>query len=372
MRGPFVMISVRKFLFLLLLVPSLACSGEWRLALPGWEYEFPRDHYDHPEFKTEWWYITGNLEAEDGRQLGFQWTLFRQGVRPPGGELVTSSEFVNDSFYFAHCAVSDITAKKFRYEQLVSRGAFDEAGVHGAPHESGKIGWIGDWGIWHGEPVDGDESFSITGAAEDAELDLKFISRKAPVINGTTGCSQKADGAGNATHYYSLTRLETSGTVTIDGKVHRVSGWSWKDREWGSNQLTENQTGWDWFSIHFDDGSDLMLYQLRTVDGGTDPNSSGSYTDSKGVKTHLTRDDFTLTPLRKWKSEETEGEYPVEWKISVPKFGIEATSKAEFDAQELALPIIAYWEGAIEVVGTKNGEGYLELSGYAGSLGGLK
>lgn len=353
----------------LLFVSFMAVShgADWRTALPGWKYEFPRDHRLHPEFKTEWWYFTGGLTDEAGRRYGYQVTFFRQGLRPPGAA-AASSRFVVDDLKFAHFAISDISGQRFRYTQKISRGAFAEAGF-GA---NDKVAWIDDWTL-HLQP---DGSFALRARDGDMSVELKLASTKPWVIHGENGVSQKAEGAGRASHYYSGTRLKTEGALVLGGKKLQVKGESWLDREWATNQLTPAQAGWNWFSLQLNDGTELMLYQMRLRDGGLDPNSSATFIDRDGTTQHLRREDYQLTPLREWKSPQTGGSYPIAWALKVPKLNLEMRIETPLASQELVLQPIAYWEGLVDGTGTRAGaavraHGYMELTGYAGALVGL-
>ena len=353
----------------LLVLTALAPAAEeqdWALALPGWKYEFPRDHFAHPDFKTEWWYFTGNLTAEDGRELGFQLTFFRQGTRR-GEDAVT--RFAVDDIKLAHFAVTDIGEGKFRYAQKVSRGAFGEAGFS----DGDRISWIDDWSL----QLTGPRKFRLEAKDAEFALALDLTSAKEPVFHGENGVSQKSAGEGRASHYYSFTRLAAEGTLTLGRREMPVKGWSWFDQEWATNQLTENQTGWDWLSLQFEDGTELMLFQIRLKDGGRDPFSHGTWIDAVGKATVVKNDDFELVPGRIWTSDETGGDYPVEWKLRIPKLELELDVSAAMDAQELVLRPISYWEGSVRARGIRGsqevlGRGYLEMTGYAGGLVGLQ
>ena len=343
-----------------------ADEPDWALALPGWKYEFPRDHFAHPDFKTEWWYFTGNLTAEDGRGFGFQLTFFRQGTRR-GEDAVT--RFAVDDIKLAHFAVTDIGEGKFRYAQKVSRGAFGEAGFS----DGDRIAWIDDWSL----QLTGPGKFRLEAKDAGFALALDLRSTKEPVFHGENGVSQKSAGEGRASHYYSLARLAAEGTLTLDGREIPVKGWSWFDQEWATNQLTENQTGWDWLSLQFEDNTELMLFQIRLKDGGRDPFSHGTWIDAEGNATPVKNEDFELVPGRIWTSNETGGDYPVEWKLRIPKLGLELEVSAVMDAQELVLRPISYWEGSVRGRGMRGsqevlGRGYLEMTGYAGGLVGLQ
>ena len=370
-----------------------ATATTWRPALPGYAYRFPADHAAHPDHKTEWWYFTGSLRADNGREFGYELTWFRQGLTPPGTLAAERSRFIQSDFKFAHLAVTDLGAGQFHFAQRLARGGFGEAGFGPAPGtaadaEGGgggerRLAWINGWELTPESGADDGNrtTWHLRAASRAGEppmaLDLRVRPRKPPVEHGLEGVSTKADGAGNASHYYSWTRLETSGTLSVDGKTFNVRGDSWFDHEWASNQLGPDQVGWDWFCFQFDDGTEAMLYAMRRRDGSVDPVSGGTFVDANGQATHLTRADFELTRTRSWKSTKTGAEYPLGWRVRLPGRGLEWEIKARLDDQELALPPVAYWEGAIAVRGTGpggkplTGHGYMELTGYAGALAGL-
>lgn len=362
---------MRRLPFSLLFLPLLcACAfaqESWQLALPGWKYEFPRDHAVHREFQTEWWYFTGNLQDEKGGQWGYQITFFRQGVRREKSQEL--SRFIVRDLKFAHFAVSDLSGGRFRFAQKLSRGAFGEAGFG----ENKAEAWIDDWRLESKQA----DSFILKGAEGDVSLELELQTVKPPVIHGKDGVSQKAEGLGRASHYCSLTRLATTGALTVQGKRLPVEGLSWFDHEWATNQLAANQVGWNWFSFQFTDGSELMLYQMRCADGSVDISSSGTLVEADGTVLPLARDDYRLTPLKKWKSPKTGAEYPVYWRVEIPRLKLEAEVITPLESQELVLSPIAYWEGAIRVKGLRgarpvNGSGYMELTGYSGPLVGIR
>lgn len=340
----------------------------WKLALPGWQYQFPADHGNHPGFQTEWWYFTGNLRDAEGRDYGYQLTFFRQGITPQPRE--TTSRFVVSDLAFAHFAVTEISTGRFHHFQEVSRGAYGEAGFH----DGTRLAWIGDWEC----ELTGEHSFRIQARAGEIAIDLELKSRKEPVFHGAEGVSQKSEGPGRASHYYSLTRLETSGTLTFAGEPRPVTGWSWFDHEWATNQLASHQTGWDWFSLQFEDGSELMLFQIRTREGERDPFSGGTAIGADGSTLRISCDDFQLEPVgRPWKSSVTEGQYPTHWRLRVPALDLSVEITAALEAQELTLEPISYWEGAVHVVGTRGeeplaGSGYLEMTGYGSPIVGMQ
>jgi predicted secreted hydrolase len=350
-----------------------AQDADWKAALPGWAYEFPRDHHPHRDFKTEWWYFTGNLHDSGGRRFGYQLTFFRQGLRPPGGQQPGQSRFLVDDLKFAHFAVTDVRDKGFRCQQKLSRGAFREAGFD-LTESAGetRLAWIDDWRLI----LKAGDEFQLLSSDGGVALDLTLKPAKPWAIHGRDGVSQKAEGAGRASHYYSGSRLVTAGTLKLEGRDFAVSGESWFDHEWATNQLTPEQVGWDWFSLQFDDGSELMLYQMRTKDGGSDPHSSGTFIAPDGKTQHLTREDYQLQALDFWTSRATGGRYPISWRLTVPSLALQAKVVTPVKDQELVLKPIVYWEGLIDAAGMRGeakirGHGYLELTGYAGALVGL-
>jgi predicted secreted hydrolase len=360
---------IRRSLPLLLacLLP-LAAWAEWRVSLPGWNARFPEDHGSHPDFKTEWWYFTGNVESDDGREFGYQLTFFRQGVIDPS-QKTPPSRFVQRDVKFAHFAVSDIGSKSFRHFQKLARGAFGEAGFD----DTSRVAWIDSWSC---ERI-GLHDFRLTADDGDVAIDLTLRSARDPVWHGRDGVSQKSEGEGRASHYYSLTRLETTGTVRLGDTTRRVTGLSWFDHEWATNQLASHQTGWDWFSLQFDNGTELMLFQIRTRDGGRDPYSSGTWIATDGTTRKIPREEFELEPTDWWKSPKTGGRYPIGWKIAIPSLDASLTVRARFPAQELDSEPFSYWEGAISAEGTLGnqplrGKGYLEMTGYAGGIVGMQ
>jgi predicted secreted hydrolase len=341
-------------------------ASDWQLALPGWKYEFPRDHRVHREFKTEWWYFTGNVRTEDGHRFGYQLTFFRDGVRPPTAPNVTS-RFVMNDLKFAHFAISDLSSERYYFRQKTSRGAFGEAGF-----DVERLAWIEDWNL----QLAADNTLQLTARDGDLALSLNLSAEKPLVIHGENGISQKAVGEGHASHYYSGTRMKTTGSLAIGSHDFKVSGDSWFDHEWATNQLTAEQIGWNWFCVQLDDGSELMLYQMRTRGGGVDPVSSGTFIARDGSTRHLGRDDYQLTPREFWSSRETGGRYPIAWEIAVPTLDLKLNITTAVRNQELVVKPIIYWEGAINVSGTRasqpvQGYGYLELTGYTGALVGL-
>lgn len=347
-----------RLVFLLLV--ALTAQAQFRPALPGYQFEFPRDHFAHPEFELEWWYYTGNVSTAEGRRFGFELTFFRNAVER--GQPVTSV-WDADQLYLAHFAISDIEGRRFFKAERLNRAG---PGLAGADLDRSLI-WNGNWQVAWRDGVQ-----SLRAVSKDVALELELKPAKPPVINGENGVSQKADGAGKASHYITFTRLHATGALQLDGEKFSLEGMAWMDHEFSSNSMGADQVGWDWLSLQFDDGADLMLYRLRNADGLADAHSAGTYVGADGAATHLNAEDFTMTPGARWTSPATGGVYPLEWRVEVPKLKLELTVTTPLQAQEI-VPTNGrgptYWEGAIDVEGGGvRGAGYLEMTGYAERL----
>ncbi len=355
--------SIMSIGLCLLLASSAPAEESFRLALPGYRFKFPRDHASHPGFKTEWWYYSGHLKTEDGRRFGYQLTFFRVGVDPSLRGDSRSRWAVRD-LYLAHFAIADLHQGRLFYWERRSRGALGSAG---ASAEVFSV-WNGTWAA-KGEG----KAHRVIASVEGYGIDLNLTPAKSPVIHGTNGVSQKAEGRGRASHYYSLSRMATEGTLIFGGKRQKVIGSSWMDHEFGSNQLTPSQVGWDWFALQLDDGVEVMLYQLRQANGHPDPHSSGSLIHPDGRVEHLPLTAFRMEPEELWQSSKSGGRYPIRWRVQVPGRRIDLTVQAAFPDQELnthGSTQVIYWEGSVTISGTSNGRpisglGYLEMTGYA-------
>ncbi len=344
-----------------LLFFAVATTAQYRDALPGYRYKFPQDHFNHPDFQTEWWYYTGNVKSANGHRFGFELTFFRHGV---DRESKTVSTWAVRDLYFAHLALSDLDGDKFLHAERTNRAG---PGIAGVSEADGRI-WNGNWQVtWRS-----DEQI-LQAVDERFALLFTLRSAKPPVIHGENGISQKAEGAGHASHYISLTRLNTQGEIELGSRKFQVIGTAWMDHEFFTHQLEPDQVGWDWMSIQLQNNTELMLFHIRRKDGSIDPFSAGTFVDALGNTTHLRRDEFSLEPVgATWMSPATRAVYPVRWKISVPKLGIALEASTSLPSQELPSPagfVPAYWEGAVVVSGTKGrspigGVGYLEMTGY--------
>ena len=340
-------------------------QATWKDATAGYTYAFPRDHASHPDYKIEWWYYTGNVKAKDGRRFGYQVTFFRVGIDPAP---TNPSKWAVRDLFMTHLAISDPSGQRYRYAEKLSRGG---PGLAGAASDRYHV-WNDDWSAM----LDGSRHL-LKAASPQAAIDLTLDEGKAPVIHGVGGISQKGASAGNASHYYSLTRMPTRGSLTVDGERFEVTGDSWMDHEFGTSFLEPGQRGWDWLSMQLSDGRELMLYQLRRDDGSRDPRSSGTLVATDGKTKHLDVNAFTLTPGRATFKSKNGAVYPIEWAISIPGEKLDLKVTTPMADQELSLERstgVAYWEGAIDVAGTRAGQpisgaGYLEMTGYFGSLG---
>ena len=351
---------------------SAGGSGAFRVAEGRRDWQFPRDHGRHPDFRLEWWYYTGILRADDGRRFGFQVTFFRRGLSPTAPR--RESAWRTWSLYAAQAALTDLETGRFLHQGRLGR---DALGIAGADMDRHRV-WLAGW---RAEPLPGEPHgtrLTISGGA--FALDLQLRATRPPVLHGEKGLDRKGAEFGQASWYYSLTRLATVGEITLDGDRVPVRGTAWMDHEFGTSQLGPDLAGWDWFGLRLDDGSDLMLYRLRRRDGTFDPASGGSWIGPSGDRRPISLglgSGTVFEPLRWWKSPATGARYPVAWRIVLPGLDLELEVEPLLDAQELAptpgIPF-AYWEGAVSVRGQRagrpiGGEGYLELTGYGGELG---
>lgn len=332
----------------------------YAIAKPGYQYEFPRDHFSHPDFQTEWWYFTGNLKDPAGRRFGFELTFFRAATSE---NRKAAHVWDATDLWVAHLTLSDIQGQKFFHSERINRAG---PGLAGADLAQGRI-WNGNWEA---------RLDRLQAVADNFRLDLKLDTRKPPVIHGENGVSQKAPGEGRASHYVSFTRLESRGTLLYENTKFEVEGTAWMDHEFFTNQLTKDQTGWDWFSIQLDSGEELMIARIRRADGSLDPFSHGTYIDLNGRPRHLRSEDMKLTYGGMWRSPKTGGEYPLRWRIEIPSLNLTLDASTPLANQELVLKsklTAAYWEGAMDYRGILRGRpvtgvGYLEMTGYAGAV----
>ncbi|MCG5528363.1 MULTISPECIES: lipocalin-like domain-containing protein [Halorhodospira] len=322
---------------------------------------FPRDHGPHPDYRHEWWYITGNVFDEDGRHFGFQVTFFRFALSPEPAP--RRSAWGTNQLWMAHFAVTDTEGETFHHFERLARGAVGLAGARPDPFRV----WLEDWEV-RGAPGQGLNRLRTRLEAEGVVLELDLRARKPMVFQGEDGYSRKGDDPGNASYYYTLPRLQAAGRLAVPDGEHTVSGSAWIDREWGSSTLSEEQTGWDWFSIQLDDDRELMFYHLRREDGSIDPRSKGGWVEADGRHRVVTRDDVHLEVLEHWTSPDGEATYPARWRLEYPEEELTLELEPVLADQELR-DGFRYWEGALRGRGEAAGRpvsavGYAELTGY--------
>lgn len=326
-------------------------------------FVFPRDHGTHPEYRTEWWYFTGNLATSDSRHFGFELTFFRYALAPPAAAAQGASAWRAEQVWMAHFAITDTEGHRFFARERITREAL---GLAGATAEPLRV-WVEDWAA-EGEGRGDELALQLAARDDDIGLALRLTATVPHVAQGERGLDAKGAAIGNASHYYSVPRLAAEGSVTVEGESFAVSGLAWLDREWSTSSLDPGIEGWDWFALHLSDGSSLMFYRLRAANGESSPYSKGSLVRGDGVRTALAADDVALTVLDEWTSDVTGVRYPVAWRMTVPQAGVTLEVRPYLENQELNLTV-RYWEGAVQVNGRGpdgrlSGRGYLELAGY--------
>ncbi len=321
------------------------------------EFSAQVDHGPHFDFQTEWWYYTGNLESEAGNRYGYQLTLFRRGLSP--GLAQRRSNFGSNQIYFAHLALTDASLGEHRAFERFSRGVEGLAGASADPYQV----YLEDWSV---AALDSTGStLRLRAREQDVSLDLHLQAERAPVMHGPGGLSLKGVNPTDATYYYSIPALSTDGTLWVRGEQLFVHGSSWFDHEWGSSVMPLGAVGWDWFGLQLDDGRELMLYQIRTLDDVLI--SGGTIIEQDGRAIWLSEADFEIETLSTWSSRLSGSKYPSGWRIGLPGEQLELELQPLLADQENRLTIV-YWEGAVTVAGSVGGRGYVELTGYQASL----
>ena len=327
--------------------------------------ELPRDLYAHRHAQTEWWYYTGHAESESGQQFGFELVFFKRRTDLDKFGIIPL-RLLGNPIYFAHFAVTETDAKKFHYAHRKSSGGYFDFPAFMS--EKRYYLRLGDWTIRESEGA------HIVRATMGTDLVFEATLKptKNVVLNGKGGDGVSYKDEGQASRYFSYTRMSLDGDITINGDTEHITGSTWMDREFGTWTPTENQKGWDWFSVQLENGCELMCYQLRNSKDEVAPFSSGTYVDEFGNFQHLTKDDFIIEPTGFWKSHVTKATYPSGWKLKVPKLFLDLTVTPAMENQELdtrGTTMIVYWEGACEISGTAGeaeikGRAYVELVGY--------
>jgi predicted secreted hydrolase len=347
-------------------------AGGFAQALSPLALAFPRDHGPHPEFRQEWWYVTGNLEAPSGERFGFELTFFRFALAPEAAPARAgvpqpaaappSSAWRTRQIYLAHFAVTDVATGRFRFARKLSRAALALAGAQAVPFRV----WIDDWSLE--APSSSDAAWTLRAAQPGYELELSLEPLSVPVLNGEAGFSRKSAEPGNATYYYSIPRLAVRGRLVRDSHPVAVQGLAWFDREWGSGDLGAREVGWDWFALQLNDGATLMFYALRNRDGTRDRHSAGTWVEPSGASRPLSNGDVAIEVLEHWSNAQG-SRYPSSWRIRAPSLSLEVSVRPVLADQEIR-GAATYWEGAVDVGGTRAGaavagRGYVELVGYA-------
>jgi len=361
--------SVAMLVLLSLAVQSIATnepSQPFHIAAPGYQYRFPKDHGAHEGFRTEWWYYTGHLTAADGRPFGFQLTFFRRGV-PPEQVKTLPSKWSIQQLYLAHFALTDLANGRFHYADKLSREGLGKAGA-----ETDRLRvWIDRWSVSTDDSTSNRQR--LQAATDDFAIDLRVTPQKPPVLHGREGISRKGAAPEQASHYYSLTHLTTEGQIRVGAEMFTVTGLSWMDHEFGSADLGQEVVGWDWFSLHLSDSTELMWYSLRRADGSADPASSGTLIFADGRTRPLAAKDLAIEPLSHWTSPHSKARYPQHWRITAPSLELNLDVRSLLADQELHTERstrVTYWEGAVSATGHAqgtpvSGRGYVELTGYA-------
>lgn len=315
--------------------------------VPGRAFSFPADHGAHEGFRIEWWYVTANLKDDQGHEFGVQWTLFRSALKATP----EVAGWGNQTIWLGHAAVT--SASVHHAAERYSRGGVGQAGVSVQPFNA----WIDDWRFASLGP-DGLDNLQLSARDKGFSYTLQLTTDRAPVLQGDRGFSQKSE-QGQASYYYSQPFFQARGTLEIDGKAYQVSGPAWLDREWSSQPLTANQSGWDWFSLHLDSGERVMLYRMRQNEG--EPYLTGTWIDAQGRTQLLHAADISLTPQG---FEQVAGRsMPVRWSIRIPGKQLDLTTTALNPNAWMNLRI-PYWEGPVRLSGSHAGQGYLEMTGY--------
>lgn len=347
----------RLLLFLAMtpLLQAQTTPDGFAIARAGRTFVFPRDHGSHPEFRTEWWYVTGHLDGKDGRRFGFQVTFFRQARREDDKIL---------HLHLAHTALLDAQTGRFMHEERLNREGWDAAAS-----ETTLAVRNGNWSLKFDEKT---QTLRIAATVKDEILlRLELEPLKPLVVFGKDGVSRKGASESAASHYLTWTRLRARGTVKLGGDERAVTGQAWLDHEFSSSQLEEGQAGWDWASLQLNDGRDVMAYIMRRKDGTADAASTLAVIERDGRVRHLANDAFRVETLDTWKSPRSGAEYPIRVRIRFEGESFELRPLAQDQEHDADITQLPYWEGACDVLDARRqitGRAFLELAGYAGDL----
>lgn len=349
-----------KHLLILFLITSLhaqTTTDGFALPQPGKIFAFPRDHGSHPEFRTEWWYVTGHLDAKNGHRFGFQVTFFRQARR---------ENDKTQQLHLAHAALLDAHTGRFLHEERLNRAGWD------ADSSATTLAVRnGNWSLHLDEST---QHLHITATVKnEALLQLELEAFKPLVVFGKDGVSRKGASATAASHYLTWPRLKTHGTVKLGAAEHTVTGEAWMDHEFSSSQLDAGQVGWDWAALQLKDGREIMVYRMRRKDGSLDAASTLAIVERDGKVRHLASHAFAWEVIGTWKSPRNGAEYPHHVRLRFENESLELKPLAADQEQDGSITRLPYWEGACDVLdshGQITGRAFLELAGYAGDLSG--
>ncbi len=340
---------------LILITCPLAFAQEYLDVTSNYHVKIPQDFLYKRDYRVQWWYFTGHLSDENGREFGYELTFFVVNVQ----KRAYTSRFGVNRVYISHFAVSDIAGSKFHFSDKADAGVYDYAG---ADDKQLKV-WTGD-SMLSGSYQD----MRLKASDSNKSLDLRLAPVKPLVLNGIKGYSRKSEESPLiASIYFSYTQMDTQGTLTLGDKVYAVKGKSWFDREISTKGLTEKQAGWDWFAIQLDNNREIMIFMLRNKDGSVDRYSSGTFVYRDGTYRHLSREDFSVKVLSQYKSQKTGARYPDHWEIRIPSEKVNLRIIPLLQDQEvIALESTGnyYWEGACRVEGSARGRAYVEMTGY--------
>ncbi|MEM1366682.1 MAG: lipocalin-like domain-containing protein [Cyanobacteria bacterium P01_H01_bin.15] len=343
---------------------NVAVSSDFQQVMEPQTLAFPQDLGAHEGYQTEWWYYTGNLATNAGREFGYQLTFFRRALTPESTNVANPSDWRSNQIYFSHFTISDVAEQSFYPHERFSR---QSAGLSGAEAEPYRV-WLENWSATEIEPG----QVKLDAVADDVALNLVLTETLPPVLQGDRGYSQKGFEAGNASFYYSIVQQQSVGTITIGDETFEVAGLTWKDHEYSTSALSPGTVGWDWFSLQLDDGSALMLYGLRQENGEISAVSSGKFVSPTGETQTIDHTEWQIDVLSTWRSPASKADYPAQWHIEVPKLGIVLDGKPLMANQELTFAR-TYWEGAVGFEGhvaeqLVTAKGYVEMTGYADRL----
>jgi predicted secreted hydrolase len=325
-------------------------GGGFASVIPGRALTFPADHGPHPDYRIEWWYVTANLTDSTGVAYGAQWTLFRQAMAPGAQH----EGWANQQIWMGHAAVT--RADTHRTSETFARGGVGQAGVEPKPFRA----WIDSWQM---RGLDGISDTTISpldlkASGADFSYALRLDADKPLVLQGDAGYSKKSE-RGQASYYFSQPYFRAAGIITIDDTPVQVTGHAWMDREWSSQPLASDQTGWDWFSLHLESGEKLMLFRLRQVDGQNYFSGNWITTDGKSAQTASA--EISMTPTASTEIENRK--VPTQWSIAIASRGVRIET-TPLNAKSWMGTSFPYWEGPISFRGSHSGVGYLEMTGY--------